>query len=102
MTTITKKPRTRAYLRLRPQLVERLKAEANSRNTSFNSYVESLLFDAVSQDLAIDYSDPWLYEDHGDLPPLPAGKETFTPEEVLDIIMKDVRHIYETEDAVCV
>jgi hypothetical protein len=28
-------------------LVERLKAEADSRNTSFNSYVESLLFDAV-------------------------------------------------------
>jgi len=47
MTTITKEPRTRAYLRLRPQLVERLKAEADSRNTSFNSYVESLLFDAV-------------------------------------------------------
>ena len=47
MTTITKEPRTRAYLRLRSQLVERLKAEAGSRNTSFNSYVESLLFDAV-------------------------------------------------------
>jgi len=47
MSIVTKKPRTRAYLRLRPQLVERLKAEADSRNTSFNSYVESLLFDAV-------------------------------------------------------
>lgn len=55
-----------------------------------------------SQDLAIDYSDPWLYEDHGDVPPLPEGKETFTPEEALDIILKDIRHIYETEDAVCV
>ena len=46
-TITTKKPRTRAYLRLRPQLVERLKAEAESRKTSFNCYVESLLFDAV-------------------------------------------------------
>jgi len=34
-------------LRLRPQLVERLRAEASSKNTSFNSYVEGLLFDAV-------------------------------------------------------
>ncbi len=50
---------------------------------------------------SIDYSDPWLYEDHGDLPPLPEGKETFTPEEALDIILKDIRQIYQ-EDAVCV
>ena len=49
---------------------------------------------------SIDYSDPWLYEDHGDLPPLPEGKETFTPEEALDIILKDIRQIYQ-EDAVC-
>jgi len=47
MATITKKTRTRAYLRLRPQLVERLKAEAESRNTSFNNYVENLLFNIV-------------------------------------------------------
>ena len=47
MATITKKTRTRAYLRLRPQLVEKLKAEAESKNKSFNSYVESLLYDAV-------------------------------------------------------
>ena len=47
MDTITKRPRTRAYLRLRPQLFERLKAEADIRHTSFNSYVESLLSDAV-------------------------------------------------------
>ena len=46
MNTIAKS-RTRAYLRLRPQLVERLKAEAGHRHTSFNSYVESLLLDAV-------------------------------------------------------
>ena len=55
--------------------------------------------DDKDADSAIDYSDPWLYEDHGDLPPMPEGKETFTPEEALDIILKDIRQIYE-EDAV--
>ena len=47
--------------------------------------IDSGLFhvsEAADEDLDIDYSDPWLYEDHGDLPPLPEGKETFTPEEV--------------------
>lgn len=45
----------------------------------------------------IDYSDPWLYEDHGDLPQLQEGKESYTPEEVLDIIVKDVREIAHTK-----
>ena len=47
----------------------------------------------------IDYNDPWLWEDHGDLPPLPKGKETFTPEEALEMILDDVRHIYGEDDA---
>jgi len=54
-----------------------------------------------SSDLDIDYNDPWLYEDHGDLPPLPEGKDSFTPEEAFDLIIKDIRKIY-AEDAVCV
>lgn len=43
----TDRQRKRAYLRLRPQLVERLRTEANKRHTSFNSYVEGILYDAV-------------------------------------------------------
>ena len=34
-----------------------------------------------------------LYEDHGDIP-LFEEKDSYTPEEVLDIILKDVRKIY--------
>ena len=49
------------------------------------------------KELGIDYSDPWLYEDHGDLP-LFEEKDSYTPEEVLDIILKDVRKIYAEED----
>ena len=47
MATITDRPRTRAYLRLRPQLVERLKADARRQHVSFNSYVEGLLVDCI-------------------------------------------------------
>lgn len=54
-----------------------------------------------SSDLDIDYNDPWLYEDHGDLPSLPEGKDSFTPEEAFDLIINDIRKIY-AEDAVCV
>lgn len=54
-----------------------------------------------SSDLDIDYNDPWLYEDHGDLPPLPEGKDSFTPEEAFDLIINDIHKIY-AEDAVCV
>lgn len=49
------------------------------------------------KELGIDYSDPWLYEDHGDIP-LFEEKDSYTPEEVLDIILKDVRKIYAEED----
>lgn len=44
----------------------------------------------------IDYSDPWLWEEHGDLP-LPKDKETFTPEEVLEIILDDIHKIYKED-----
>ena len=56
--------------------------------------------EATQERFSIDCSDPWLYEEGGDLPPLPE-KESFTPEEVIDIITKDIRRIYE-EDAVCI
>lgn len=46
-STTAPRQRTRAYLRLRPQLVERLRTEASKRHTSFNSYVERILADAV-------------------------------------------------------
>lgn len=50
--------------------------------------------------LSIDETDPWLFEDHGDLPSLPDGKGYFTPEEALDLVLKDIRDIYEVRDAV--
>lgn len=49
---------------------------------------------------SIDFNDPWLYEDHGDKPALPKGKETFTPEEAYEIIMNDIRHIYSEDYAI--
>ena len=49
METRTKRSRTRAYLRLRPFLINRLKEEAYNQNISFNSYVESILMAAVSE-----------------------------------------------------
>ena len=52
----------------------------------------------AEEDPDIDFSDHWLYENHGDLP-LHEEKETYTPEEVLDLILKDIRKIYE-EDGV--
>lgn len=53
--------------------------------------------ESADGDMDIDYSDPWLYEDHGDLPPLPEGKESFTLEEAYDLIVKDVCQIYEKD-----
>lgn len=43
----------------------------------------------------IDDSDPWLYEDHGDLSPLPEGKETFTLEEMRNILINDLNVTYQ-------
>lgn len=50
----------------------------------------------VEKELEIDYSDPWLYEDHGDLP-LYEEKDSYTPEEVCALVLKEVRRIYEDE-----
>jgi hypothetical protein len=47
-----------------------------------------------SSDLDIDYNDPWLYEDHGDLPPLPEGKDHFTLEELREILINDLNEAY--------
>lgn len=47
MTTITNRSRKRAYLRLRPQLIERLKADASCQHKSFNGYVEGILLDSI-------------------------------------------------------
>ena len=47
----------------------------------------------------LEYSDPWLYEDHGDMPQLPKDKDTFTPEEALEIILDDIRKMYKEDDA---
>lgn len=52
----TNRQRKRAYLRLRPQLVERLRTEASRRHTSFNSYVEGILYDAVFNEPSEDLS----------------------------------------------
>ena len=52
----TERQRKRAYLRLRPQLVERLRTEASRRHTSFNSYVEGILYDAVLNEPSEDIS----------------------------------------------
>lgn len=54
----------------------------------------------IQSESVIDYSDPWLYQDHGDLPPLLDGKDTFTPEELLELILKDIQQIYDADDAV--
>ena len=48
----------------------------------------------------LDYNDPYLWEDHEDMLPLPKGKDTFTPEEAYKIIMADIRKIYDEDDAV--
>lgn len=60
--------------------------------------IESGLFYVNDIDSLIDYSDPWLYEDHGDLPPLPQAKETFSLDEFRDILIDDLRDIYNVKD----
>lgn len=54
----------------------------------------------VECDLHIDHSDPWLYEDHGDMPTLPEGKEYFTLEELRSMLKEDLREIYGIKDEV--
>lgn len=58
MNAITDSPRKRAYLRLRPQLVERLKTDASRQHVSFNSYVEGILLDSIN--VSDEYSDEQL------------------------------------------
>lgn len=69
------------------------------------SMIESGLFyvnETDDENLDIDYSDPWLYEDHGDVPPLPEGKETFTPEELRTMLKEDLCEIYGVRNEVSV
>jgi hypothetical protein len=50
------------------------------------------------QELDIDYSDPSLYEDDGLT--LPEGKDSYTPEELRDLLISDLKSIYGMKDAV--
>ena len=56
------------------------------------------LFPEEEQD--IDYNDPWLYEDHGDLPMMEDSKEYYTPEELREMLIGDLRDIYAVRNAV--
>ena len=65
-----------------------IKLSYDQKNAEARQMLESLfktgLFVLLEGDdsLVIYYSDPWLYEDYDDLPPLAEGKDTFTLEEV--------------------
>ena len=50
------------------------------------------------KDLDINYSDPSLYED-ADLP-LTEGKDSYTPEELRDLLISDLKSIYGMKDAI--
>lgn len=50
--------------------------------------------------LGIDYNDPWLYENHEDLTPLPETKETYTLEELRSILINDLNEVYGVKDEV--
>lgn len=54
------------------------------------------LFSEEKQD--IDYNDPSLYEEHDDLPLM--DKEYYTPEELRDMLIGDLRETYAVKDAV--
>ena len=56
--------------------------------------------DDMAWDNAIDYSDPWLYEDHGDMPSLHENKEFLTVEELRDTLLTDLHTIYGMRDEV--
>ena len=49
------------------------------------------------EDLDIDYTDPTLYENSA---PLPEEKEFYTPEELRDILVSDLKEVYGVKDAV--
>ena len=50
------------------------------------------------QNQDINYSEPSLYEDAG--LPLPEGKDCYTPEELRDLLISDLKSIYGMKDAV--
>ena len=47
MGTTLKRPRTRAYFRFQPALMDRLRKEAKRSNLSINSFVETVLSDML-------------------------------------------------------
>ena len=47
----------------------------------------------------IDYTDKSLYEDNGYMS-WPSEKETYTPEEAYELVMSDVKSVYDLKDAV--
>lgn len=67
--------------------------------------LSSGLFEEVRQDgeeefPGLDYNDPYLWEVDDDMLSLPEGKETFTPEEALELILTDIRKVYKEDDAI--
>lgn len=56
--------------------------------------------DDKAWDNVIDYSDPWLYEDHGNMPSLHENKELLTVEELRDTLLTDLHTIYGMRDEV--
>ncbi len=77
--------------------------EDKQAQQSLAALLSTGLFTQVTSDSLLDpltdEHDAWLFEDHGDMP-LPKDKELFTPEEAYDIIMDDIRKIYEQKYAV--
>ena len=51
-----------------------------------------LVPDKVGMD--IDDDDPWLYEEHEELSPLPGNKERYTLEELREILINDLDEVY--------
>ncbi|MBR2238887.1 MAG: hypothetical protein IJ887_13655 [Prevotella sp.] len=45
-------------------------------------------------DMDIDEDDPWLYEEHEELSPLPGNKEHYTLEELREILINDLDEAY--------
>ena len=45
-------------------------------------------------DMDIDEDDPWLYDEHEELSPLPGNKEHYTLEELREILINDLDEAY--------
>ena len=52
----------------------------------------------VPQEMDIDYSDSSLYEED-DLMALPEGKDSYTPEELRELLISDLKSVYGMKDA---